>query len=135
MIRFIRTLIQERQRATLPLRLKRRQIYILPTRAGMVFAFFLLAMLVAAINYTNNLAFLLTFLLGSISILPPSMPTPIWPVWTWSPSVFFPPTAVTTRACSSSSAPVGGSADALRCASAPPRTVFPCLSGQGGSWT
>jgi uncharacterized protein (DUF58 family) len=69
MIRFIRTLIQERQRATLPLRLKRRQIYILPTRAGMVFAFFLLAMLVAAINYTNNLAFLLTFLLGSISIL------------------------------------------------------------------
>jgi len=69
MIRFIRTLIQERQRATLPLRLNRRQIFILPTRAGMVFAFFLLAMLVAAINYTNNLAFLLTFLLGSISIL------------------------------------------------------------------
>lgn len=69
MIRPIRTLIRERQRATLPLRLNRRRIYILPTRAGMVFAFFLLAMLIAAINYTNNLAFLLTFLLGSISIL------------------------------------------------------------------
>jgi uncharacterized protein (DUF58 family) len=69
MIRFIRTMIQARQRAPLPLRLNRRRIYILPTRAGMVFAFFLLAMLVAAINYTNNLAFLLTFLLGSISIL------------------------------------------------------------------
>ena len=69
MIRFIRTLIRARQRANLPLRLNRRRIYILPTRAGTVFAFFLLAMLIAAINYTNNLAFLLTFLLGSISVL------------------------------------------------------------------
>jgi uncharacterized protein (DUF58 family) len=67
--RFIRNLILARQRASLPVRLNRRRIYILPTRAGGVFAFFLLAMLVAAINYTNNLAFLLTFLLGSISIL------------------------------------------------------------------
>ncbi len=67
--RFIRNAILARQRASLPLRLSRRRIYVLPTRAGTVFAFFLLAMLVAAINYTNNLAFLLTFLLGSISIL------------------------------------------------------------------
>ena len=67
--RFIRNLILARQRADLPVRLNRRRVYILPTRAGTVFAFFLLAMLVAAINYTNNLAFLLTFLLGSISIL------------------------------------------------------------------
>ncbi len=67
--RFIHNAILARQRASLPLRLNRRRIYILPTRAGTVFAFFLLAMLVAAINYTNNLAFLLTFLLGSISIL------------------------------------------------------------------
>jgi uncharacterized protein (DUF58 family) len=67
--RFIRKMILARQGADLPVRLNRRRIYILPTRAGTVFAFFLLAMLVAAINYTNNLAFLLTFLLGSISIL------------------------------------------------------------------
>lgn len=67
--RFIHNAILARQRASLPLGLNRRRIYILPTRAGTVFAFFLLAMLVAAINYTNNLAFLLTFLLGSISIL------------------------------------------------------------------
>ena len=67
--RFIRNLILARQQANLPVRLNRRRIYILPTRSGAVFAFFLLAMLVAAINYTNNLAFLLTFLLGSISIL------------------------------------------------------------------
>lgn len=67
--RFIHNAILARQRASLPLRLSRRRIYILPTRAGTVFAFFLLTMLVAAINYTNNLAFLLTFLLGSISIL------------------------------------------------------------------
>ena len=67
--RFVRNLILARQRADLPVRLDRRRVYILPTRAGLVFGFFLLAMLVAAINYTNNLAFLLTFLLGSVAIL------------------------------------------------------------------
>jgi uncharacterized protein (DUF58 family) len=67
--RTFRRLIQARQQAELPLTLTRRRIYILPTRAGLVFGFFLLAMLVAAVNYTNNLAFLLTFLLGSIGII------------------------------------------------------------------
>lgn len=67
--RIVRQLIRSRHKADLPLTLARRRIYILPTRAGLVFGFFLLAMLVAAINYTNNLAFLLTFLLGSIAIV------------------------------------------------------------------
>lgn len=67
--RFVRDLILARQRAFLPQRLGRKRIYILPTRSGFVFGFFLLAMLVAAINYTNNLAFLLTFLLGSIAVV------------------------------------------------------------------
>ncbi len=66
---FVRNLILARQRAVLPQRLGRKRIYILPTRSGFVFGFFLLAMLVAAINYTNNLAFLLTFLLGSIAVI------------------------------------------------------------------
>ena len=35
----------------------------------MVFGAFLLAMLLAAINYTNNLAFLLTFILGSVAVV------------------------------------------------------------------
>lgn len=67
--RFVRNLLLSRQRAELPLLLSRKRIYILPTRAGLVFGFFLLSMLVAAINYTNNLAFLLTFLLGSIAVI------------------------------------------------------------------
>lgn len=65
----LRTLIVARQQVRLPVRLSRHQIYILPTRAGLVLAGLVLAMLVAAINYTNNLAFLLTFLLGSVSVV------------------------------------------------------------------
>jgi uncharacterized protein (DUF58 family) len=67
--RFIRNLILARQRAALPTRLTRKRIFILPTRAGAVFGVFLLAMLLAAINYTNNLAFLLTFILGSVAVV------------------------------------------------------------------
>ena len=67
--RFIRNLILARLRAGLPARLDRRRIFILPTRAGAVFGVFLLAMLLAAINYTNNLAFLLTFILGSVAVI------------------------------------------------------------------
>lgn len=67
--RFIRNLVLARLRADLPARLDRKRIFILPTRAGMVFGAFLLAMLLAAINYTNNLAFLLTFILGSVAVI------------------------------------------------------------------
>lgn len=65
----MKNLFQTRQHAELPLFLTQRRIYILPTRSGLVFGFFLLGMLAAAINYTNNLAFLLTFLLGSMAIV------------------------------------------------------------------
>jgi len=49
--------------------LRRRRIFILPTRAGLVLAVVLLAMFVGATNYANSLAFLLTFLLTSIATL------------------------------------------------------------------
>lgn len=52
-----------------PVRLTRRRIYILPTRHGLVFGLVLLAMLIGAINYQNGLAYLLTFLLGSLGIV------------------------------------------------------------------
>lgn len=45
------------------------RIYIVPTRHGLVFVLFLLAMLLGSINYGNNLGFLLTFLLGSIGFV------------------------------------------------------------------
>ena len=43
-----------------------RQIYILPTRYGWVFGLLLGLMLIGAVNYGNNPAFLLTFLLAGL---------------------------------------------------------------------
>ena len=53
----------------LPLRLARRRLYILPTRAGMGFAALVLTMLAAGINYANSLALLLTFLLAGFAVV------------------------------------------------------------------
>ncbi len=50
-------------------RLHRRRIYILPTVHGLFFGLALLVMLLSAINYSNSLAFILTFLLGSLFLL------------------------------------------------------------------
>lgn len=47
--------------------LTRRNIYILPTRAGLLFALVLLVMLLAAINYQLALGHALTFLLGALA--------------------------------------------------------------------
>lgn len=49
--------------------LNRRVIYILPTRAGLVFAGALLTMLLAAINYSLQLGYLLTFLLFALALV------------------------------------------------------------------
>ena len=52
-----------------PIYLDRRRVYVLPTRAGMLFTFVLLAMLIGAINYNNSLAYALTFLLASLTVV------------------------------------------------------------------
>jgi uncharacterized protein (DUF58 family) len=54
---------------TPPYRLHRRNVYILPTKQGLIFANLLLLMLIGAINYNNNLAYLMTFLLASLSVV------------------------------------------------------------------
>jgi uncharacterized protein (DUF58 family) len=46
-----------------------RSIYILPTRPGWLFSLVLLALLLAAVNYSNALAYLLTFLLASMALV------------------------------------------------------------------
>lgn len=51
-----------------PVRLDRQRIYILPTRAGLLFALVLLAMLIGAMNYGNSLAYALTFLLVGVGM-------------------------------------------------------------------
>ena len=52
-----------------PITLDRRRIYILPTRHGVLFGVFLLAMLIGSINYSLSLGFVLTFLLGGVSLV------------------------------------------------------------------
>ena len=47
--------------------LGRHQLYMLPTRAGLLFGVVLAAMLLAAVNYNNGLAYLFTFLLGGVA--------------------------------------------------------------------
>jgi uncharacterized protein (DUF58 family) len=62
---------QTRLRRTETLLLTQRNIYILPTRAGLLFAATLVALLVASINYQLNLGYVLTFLLagsGAVSM-------------------------------------------------------------------
>lgn len=53
----------------LPLTPKTRQIYILPTRAGLFMAGILLVSLLASLNDTNNLGLLLTFFLFSMALI------------------------------------------------------------------
>lgn len=48
---------------------QRRQLYILPTRQGLLFFCILLLILVGAINYEINLGYMLAFLLGSLGLL------------------------------------------------------------------
>jgi uncharacterized protein (DUF58 family) len=48
------------------LRVGGRRIYVLPTRYGVVFAVLLVLMLIGAVNYGNNPAYLLTFLLAGL---------------------------------------------------------------------
>jgi uncharacterized protein (DUF58 family) len=45
-----------------------RRIYIVPTRLGLAFALMLFAMFLGAMNYANNLALALTFVLGSLGL-------------------------------------------------------------------
>ena len=49
--------------------LTQRNVYILPTRAGFMFAFTLLVLLLASINYQLNLGYVLTFLLAGSGVV------------------------------------------------------------------
>lgn len=64
-----RVLTSTQNNQTSATRLTRRRVYILPTREGFVLSVVLLAMLLGAINYNNNMAYILTFLLGSVFMI------------------------------------------------------------------
>ncbi|GAC1454969.1 MAG: DUF58 domain-containing protein [Steroidobacteraceae bacterium] len=66
----VRAWMLRRQGAdALPVTLERRRLYILPTRAGLVFAALLFLMLLAGLNYGNSLALFLTFLLTGFALV------------------------------------------------------------------
>ena len=52
-----------------PVEIGRRRVYIVPTRFGYGFAIMLLVMLLGAMNYSNSMAFALTFLLGGLGLV------------------------------------------------------------------
>lgn len=52
-----------------PVVLAQRRVYILPTQAGLLFAVVIFIMLLASINYSNSLGYLLTFVLAGVVII------------------------------------------------------------------
>jgi uncharacterized protein (DUF58 family) len=56
-------------RDSLPIKISRRRIYILPTRSGMMLAFVLIAMLLAGLNYNSNLGLAFAFLMVSVALV------------------------------------------------------------------
>jgi uncharacterized protein (DUF58 family) len=64
-----RSWAQARQPRTDTLLLTQRNVYILPTRAGWMFALTLIVLLLASINYQLNLGYVLTFLLAGSGVV------------------------------------------------------------------
>jgi uncharacterized protein (DUF58 family) len=54
---------------SLPLLLRARRLYILPTRAGLGFGVLLFVMMVTGLNYSNSLALMLTFMLAGFVLV------------------------------------------------------------------
>jgi uncharacterized protein (DUF58 family) len=61
--------IRRHGRDTLPISIGRRRIYILPTRFGFMLAAILAAMLIAGLNYNNNLALAFAFLMSGMALV------------------------------------------------------------------
>jgi uncharacterized protein (DUF58 family) len=56
-------------RDSLPVKIHRRRIYILPTRAGLMLALTLVAMMIAGLNYNSNLGLAFAFLMVSVALV------------------------------------------------------------------
>ncbi len=56
-------------RDSLPIKINRRRVYILPTRFGLMLALTLVAMLIAGLNYNSNLGLAFAFLLASVALV------------------------------------------------------------------
>src|SRR5271170_5641142 len=56
-------------RDSLPIKIHRRRLYILPTRFGIMLALVLAAMLIAGLNYNSNLGLAFGFLMASVALV------------------------------------------------------------------
>lgn len=65
---WMRRFVRPRATEPLPIRLHRRRIYVLPTRYGLFFALLLATMTLGALNYNNNPALILCFLMLSLML-------------------------------------------------------------------
>ena len=54
---------------SLPIKIHRRRVYILPTRFGIMLALILTAMLIAGLNYNSNLGLAFAFLMASVALV------------------------------------------------------------------
>src|ERR1700722_6962404 len=54
---------------SLPIKIHRRRLYILPTRFGIMLALVLAAMVIAGLNYNSNLGLAFAFLMASIALV------------------------------------------------------------------
>lgn len=66
--RFARWALRTCPPESVPIKLTQRRIYVLPTRAGILFALSLLVMLIGAINYNLSLGYGLVFLLTGLGV-------------------------------------------------------------------
>ncbi len=65
---FLRRFVRPRGPEPLPIRLHRRRIYVLPTPYGLFFASLLATMTLGGLNYSNNPALILCFLMLSVML-------------------------------------------------------------------
>ncbi len=65
--RLFPNLLLHRKAEALPLTINWRRVFILPTKPGLFFGFICLLMLIASLNFNNNMGLMLTFLLVGIA--------------------------------------------------------------------
>lgn len=66
---FVAWALRVRPPEPVPIVLSQRRIYVLPTRAGLLYALALLVLLIGAINYNLSLGYGLVFLLGGLGLV------------------------------------------------------------------
>jgi uncharacterized protein (DUF58 family) len=67
--RFVAWALRGRPPEAVPVLLTQRRVYVLPTRAGLLYALSLLVMLIGAINYNLSLGHALVFLLAGLGVV------------------------------------------------------------------